>query len=116
MEDIEDVLNFDRCCRLDEAPSGSTVEVVAIKSTGRSARRLAELGFTPSALVEVLQAEPGQPMLLRVRRSRLAVDRATAGQLEVRVLCGRGRRRKKRHGRHGRRRRWFSKDRWDAGA
>lgn len=109
-------MNHGRCCQLDEVPSGTVVEVVAVKPDGRSARRLAELGFTPKTPIEVLQAEPGQPMLLRVRRSRLAVDRAVAGQIEVRVLHGRRARRKGRHGRRGRRRWWrLSRARHDEG-
>jgi Fe2+ transport system protein FeoA len=95
------------CCGLNQVPSGYTVEVVAIKPNGRSGQRLAELGLTPATRVHVLQSEPGQPMLLRVRCSRLAVDRVTAQQLEVRVLHRRPahRRRGRRHGRG--RRRWF---------
>jgi Fe2+ transport system protein FeoA len=114
-DDCEESVNYGRCCNLDEVPSGTLVEVVAVKPDGRSARRLAELGFTPSTPIEVLQAEPGQPMLLRVRRARLAVNRAVAGQIEVRVLHGRRARRKKRHGRRDRRRWWrLSRDRRDA--
>lgn len=95
------------CCSLNHVPSGYTVEVVAIKPNGRSGQRLAEMGLTPATRVHVLQSEPGQPMMLRVRCSRLAVDRTTAQQLEVRVLHRRHAHKRRGRGRRRGRRRWF---------
>ncbi|TET85919.1 MAG: ferrous iron transport protein A [Anaerolineales bacterium] len=84
---------------LSEIMAGQTVELVCILPNARSAQRLAELGLTPRIWITVLQSAPGQPMLIRVRGSRLAIDRSTASQLHVR-LVGRHRRRIS----HGR---WF---------
>jgi len=84
---------------LSEIMAGQTVELVGILPNTRSAQRLAELGLTPRIRITVLQSAPGQPMLIRVRGSRLAIDRATADQLHVR-LVGRHHRRVS----HGR---WF---------
>jgi Fe2+ transport system protein FeoA len=71
---------------LNEIMAGQTVELVGILPNSRSAQRLAELGLTPRIRITVLQSAPGQPILIRVRGSRLAIDRATADQLHVRLL------------------------------
>ena len=71
---------------LNEIMAGQTVELVGILPNARSAQRLAELGLTPRIRITVLQSAPGQPILIRVRGSRLAIDRVTADQLHVRVL------------------------------
>ena len=87
---------------LNEIMAGQTVELVGILPNARSAQRLAELGLTPGIRITVLQSALGQPMLIRVRGSRLAIDRATADQLHVRLL-----------GRHHRR---ISHGRWVRGS
>ena len=91
--------------------AGQTVMLVDILASRRSGQRLAELGLTRKTPITVLQSKPGQPLLIRVRGSRLALDRAIADQLCVRVidLERRGEPRGlhfrgHRHKRHGRRR------------
>ena len=65
---------------------GQTVILVEILARRRSAQRLAELGLTPGTPITVLQSMPGQPLLIRVRGSRLAIDRTIADQLCVRKM------------------------------
>lgn len=72
--------------RLSNIQAGQTVILVEIFARRRSAQRLAELGLTPETPITVLQSMPGQPLLIRVRGSHLALDRAIAGQLCVRVI------------------------------
>lgn len=71
---------------LSNIQAGQTVILVDILARRRSAQRLAELGLTPETPITVLQSIPGQPVLIRVRGSRLALDRAIADQLCVRVM------------------------------
>lgn len=71
---------------LSNIQAGQTVILVDIQARRRSAQRLAELGLTPETPITVLQSVPGQPLLIRVRGSRLALDRAIADQLCVRVM------------------------------
>jgi Fe2+ transport system protein FeoA len=89
--------------------SGQRVILVGYEENGRSSQRLAELGLTPETVIRVLQAVPGQPLVLNARGYKLAIDRRTAERIRVRV-CGDAAefpcRRK-------RRREWFGK-RWRA--
>ena len=71
---------------LSNIQAGQTVILVEILVRRRSAQRLAELGLTPETPITVLQSKPGQPLLIRVRGSRLALDRAIADQMYVRVM------------------------------
>jgi Fe2+ transport system protein FeoA len=71
---------------LSSIQAGQTVILVDILGRSRLAQRLAELGLTPQTPITVLQSMPGQPLLIRVRGSRLAIDRAIADQLCVRVM------------------------------
>ena len=70
---------------LDSVDPGHTVEMIGLKIDGPLCLRLAELGLTPETEVCVLQAQPGQPLLLAVRDSRLALDRALAQGVLVRA-------------------------------
>ena len=93
---------------LDKISAGQTVLLVAIQSEGRSRLRLAELGLNPEATITVVKSEPGQPVIIRVRGSHLAIDRQIARHLRVHLLdrgprkAHRGRRKR----RHFGRRRW----------
>ena len=71
---------------LSSIKAGQTVILVEILARRRSAQRLAELGLTPKTPITVLQSMPGQPLLIRVRGSRLAIDRTIADQLCVRKM------------------------------
>lgn len=68
---------------LSNIQAGETVILVEIVVRNRAAQRLAELGLTPETPITVLRSMPGQPLLIRVRGSRLAIDRAIADQLCV---------------------------------
>jgi Fe2+ transport system protein FeoA len=91
---------------LDKISAGETVLLVAIHSEGRSRLRLAELGLNPEATITVVKSEPGQPVIIRVRDSLLAIDRQTARHLRVHPLdkgprrIHHGRRKRRRFGRH----------------
>ena len=95
--------------RLTDLRVGISGEVIGLCGCERRAQRLAELGMTPGVRLDVLRAAPGQPMLLRVRRTLLALDRESAADVLVRPLgsqgelLGRGRRRWRRG------RRWFGR-------
>ena len=71
---------------LSEVPPGSRVCMVGFARHGRRARRLAELGLNPGIEIKVLQSDSGQPIMLRVRGSQLAIDRREADHLFVSPL------------------------------
>lgn len=68
---------------LSAAVEGDVVILAGFMNGGRQALRLAELGLTAGTRVRVLQASPGQPILIQVRGARLAVDRETAAHMRV---------------------------------
>lgn len=74
--------------RLDQVRSGGVAKLVGFARCRRRGLRLAELGLTPGTSVEVLQASPGQPMMLRVRGTQLAIDRQTARRICVELISG----------------------------
>lgn len=74
---------------LDGIDEGETVELVAVRTMGPSALRLVELGLSPRTEITVLKAVRGQPLIIRVRDSRLAIDRQTAQHIRVRRLRAR---------------------------
>lgn len=47
-------------------------------------QRLAEMGFYPGEVVEMLQSEAGELLLLKLRDSRLALDKQIAMDIIVR--------------------------------
>ncbi|MCK4741412.1 MAG: ferrous iron transport protein A [Anaerolineales bacterium] len=71
---------------LSDVPSGGRVRMVGFARRGRRSRRLAEMGINPGTEITVIQADPGQPLLLRVRGSQLALDRRVANHLFVTPL------------------------------
>jgi Fe2+ transport system protein FeoA len=73
---------------LDQVRDGEVVRMVGFVRCRRCGLRLTEMGLTPGTLIEVLQAARGQPLLLRVRGSQLAIDRETASKIEVKPLEG----------------------------
>jgi Fe2+ transport system protein FeoA len=89
---------------------GTTVELLSAAATGSQALRLAELGLTPSAHIRVMRSCPGQPVLVAVRGSRLAIDRQLANHIlvcpcpEAADGACRHRRRRRHADRRGRRR------------
>ncbi len=92
--------------RLADLRVGSSGEVIGFCGCNRRAQRLAELGMSPGVQLDVLRAAPGQPMLLRVRRTLLALDRRSAADVLVRPL-GRQDELPRRGRRKWRRGRWF---------
>lgn len=71
---------------LDQVRAGEVVRMVGFVRCRRCGLRLTEMGLTPGTPIEVLQAARGQPLLLRVRGSQLAIDRETAHKIEVEPL------------------------------
>ncbi len=88
---------------LSAAAEGDVVILRGFESSGRRAHRLAELGLTPGIPIRVLRAAPGQPILIQVRGTRLAVDRETAACMRVRMHRPCPRRRHRRRTGWGRR-------------
>jgi ferrous iron transport protein A len=72
-----------RTVQLDQVQAGTIVRMLGFVRCRRSGLRLTEMGLTPGTIIEVLQAARGQPVLLRVRGSQLAIDRRTARKIEV---------------------------------
>jgi Fe2+ transport system protein FeoA len=98
--------------RLSMVPAGQTVQLVDFETNGRSVLRLAELGLNPETCITVLKSVPGQPMIILVRGTQLAIDHRTARYLRVRVIGdvprgGRPRWHRRGRGRRGRRRWWW---------
>lgn len=77
-------VHSDEC--LANLKAGSSAVVVALCGCTRRSQRLAELGMTPGVQLDVVRAAPGQPMLLRVRRTLLALDRGSAADVLVRPV------------------------------
>jgi Fe2+ transport system protein FeoA len=114
-------VNTDKTLPLDRAWAGALVELVVLSSNSKSSRRLAELGLLPHTRIKVLSCSHGQPLILRVRGSKIAIDRQTAHQILVRPVCKRPkprhhgrawprnwRRQKKWRKHHGPQSRWFT--------
>jgi ferrous iron transport protein A len=51
------------------------------RNTGK---RLADMGFSPGQVIEVIENNPAMPMLVRVHDSRVAIDRGIAMRIMVR--------------------------------
>jgi Fe2+ transport system protein FeoA len=68
---------------LDQVSAGEVVRMLGFVRCRRCGLRLTEMGLTPGTPIEVLRASRGQPLLLRVRGSQLAVDRETARKIHV---------------------------------
>ena len=61
---------------------GDEARIAAIEGNDETRKRLETLGFVPGTLLKVLQIAAGN-MILAVHESRIAVDDATAGDIEV---------------------------------
>jgi Fe2+ transport system protein FeoA len=68
---------------LDQVRAGEVVRMLGFVRCRRCGLRLTEMGLTPGTSIEVLRASRGQPLLLRVRGSQLAIDRETARKIRV---------------------------------
>jgi Fe2+ transport system protein FeoA len=68
---------------LDLASEGQEVVLVGFVGCNRTARRLAELGLTPRTRLSVARSVRGQPVIISVRGTRLAIDRTTAHRVQV---------------------------------
>lgn len=71
---------------LSNLAPGRAAVVIAVDGAPAASLRLAELGLTPQAIVEVLLAPRRNPMVIEVRGSRLALDPALAAAVSVRPL------------------------------
>lgn len=52
-----------------------------------SEKRLADLGFSPGQVIEVVENSPAMPMLLKICDSRIAIDRGIAMRIMVRRIA-----------------------------
>jgi len=93
----------DQTLPLDLVWEGALVELVGLRSNNKSSQRLAELGLLPNTRIAVLKCTQGQPLIIRVRGSKIAIDRQTAHHILVRPIC---RRPGPRHRRRAWRRNW----------
>ena len=72
---------------LDELPQGRAAVIESVLATGWIGERLLEMGMTPGAVVEVVRRAPfGDPLQVRLRGYLLALRRAQAALVRVRVL------------------------------
>ena len=115
-------MNNDQTLPLDRVWEGALVELVGLRVNSKTSQRLAELGLLPHTKITVLSCSHGQPLIIRVRGSKIAIDRQTAHQIIVRPTCHRPqprhrgrawprnwkRRYKKRHKHHEPQARWFT--------
>ena len=68
--------------KLSSVEEGRRVRVMSVAGGDAVKRRLGALGFVAGALVRVVRISYGN-MILAVHESRIAVDEATAGEIEV---------------------------------
>jgi len=65
---------------------GESGMVVDIRGGRGLVRRLLELGFTPGTRVKVLKTSSPGPVLVEVRKSRIAIGRGVAMKILVEVV------------------------------
>lgn len=68
---------------VSDAPLGAVLVVTAISGNQRVLRRLAELGVRPGASLSVLRRTAGGGRIVGVAGSRVALDAATARDIEL---------------------------------
>lgn len=113
-------MKHDQTMPLDQVWENAIVELVDIHAGHKFGQRLADLGLLPHTRVVVLSCVHGQPLIIRVRGSKIAVDRRTAHRILVRPVCRRpeskrrrawrshrGRRSRGKRFHHGSRARWI---------
>jgi len=72
---------------LTEAPIRKLVKLVSIKGGRSITQRLVELGLTPGTNLKVIQ-DSGGPLIINVRRSKIALGRGMAEKLFVITVDG----------------------------
>ncbi|MEJ2551651.1 MAG: FeoA family protein [Anaerolineales bacterium] len=82
-------MKHDQTMPLDQMWEGAIVELVDVHANHKFGQRLADLGLLPHTRVVVLSCIHGQPLIIRVRGSKIAVDRRTAHRILARPVCGR---------------------------
>lgn len=71
---------------LAEIEPGRSVEVCCLDGDGPLARRLAELGFIPGTVVEVLRRAPlADPIEFQIRGYLVSLRREEAGRIRIRA-------------------------------
>ncbi len=71
------------CQPLNAAPTGARVVVQEVRGGQGILSRLATLGFTPGALLTVVQNFGRGPLIVAVRDARIALGRGEAGAIQV---------------------------------
>jgi Fe2+ transport system protein FeoA len=82
-------VRHDQTMPLDQMWEGAIVELVDVHANHKFGQRLADLGLLPHTRVVVLSCVHGQPLIIRVRGSKIAVDRRTAHRIMARPVCRR---------------------------
>ena len=70
---------------LTKAPIRKLVKLVSINGGRSITQRLVELGLTPGTNLQVIQ-DSGGPLIINVRRSKIALGRAMAEKLFVVIV------------------------------
>lgn len=73
---------------LSAVRTGETVEIREMQGGQSFLSRLATLGFTPGAHLQVVQNYGHGPIIVRVRDTRVALGRGEANKILVRPLAG----------------------------
>ena len=68
---------------LNEVPVGSIATVSEIRGGGQVLSRLATLGFTPGARLEMVQNFGHGPLIVAIRDARIALGRGEAAKVWV---------------------------------
>lgn len=69
-----------------ELPQGQLGVLDRLELPGDAARRLMEIGFVPGSAVEAVKEAPGgDPKVFRVDGAEIALRRATAARLKLRL-------------------------------
>ena len=69
---------------LTQLAVGEEGTVAELRGGGHFVSRLATLGFTPGALLSIVQNYGRGPLIVRVRDTRIALGRGEAGRVFVR--------------------------------
>jgi len=69
---------------LTQAPVGKPLQLVKIHGGREITHRLVEMGLTPGSTLKILQ-NAGGPLLISVRKSRIAIGRGMAFRMRVTI-------------------------------
>jgi Fe2+ transport system protein FeoA len=73
---------------LGSVQSGQSVQISSLEGGHHFLSRLASLGFTPGARLQVIQNYGHGPIIVRLRDTRVALGRGEAERIHVQRLAG----------------------------